>query len=636
VERGWLSADDRADVERLLQRKLRKQRGHSAAGDSPSWLPGTSPTDPSTTQIVSSSPTLVAGTTAPLATSLRTSGYEKKRVHATGGMGQIWQAHDPDLDREVAIKELRSELSDDPRTRERFVREARLMGQLTHPGIVPIHVVGEDERGTPYYVMKFVHGRTLEEAITAYHEKPTASGFRDLLRHFGDVCQTISFAHTQGVIHRDLKPKNIMLGNFGETFLLDWGLAKRLEPDGMMVLDLPAADRGLTQAGQILGTPAYMSPEQTTGHPGGLLTDIYALGVILYEILVGRSPYQGTDTLELLLQVRNGQVTAPSEIRDDIPRGLEAVCLKAMAARPGERYQSAADLAEAVENWLADELVRSEAALRESEQRWRSLTEALPQLVWSATPDGACDYFSTQWTEHTGIPEAELLGWRWLQTLHPEDREPTRQVWLGAAAGHHPYDVEYRVRRREGAYRWFKTRGVPIRDGSGNIVKWFGSCTDITDLRQTEEALRASEERWRSLTEALPQLVWSATPDGACDYFSSQWTEHTGVPEGELLGWRWLKTLHPEDREPTRQVWLGAAAGRHPYDVEYRVRRRDGEYRWFKTRGAPIRDGSGHIVKWFGTCTDITDLRQTENARGPKRGGASPVAGIPGGDYVGG
>src|SRR6201994_4987694 len=126
---------------------------------------------------------------------------------------------------------------------------------------------------------------------------------------------------------------------------------------------------------------------------------------------------------------------------------------------------------------------RVAGARRESEQRWRSLTEALPQLVWSAAPDGACDYFSTQWTEQTGVAEAEVAGWVWRETLRPEHPEPTREFWLESVAGHHPYDVEYRVRRRDGEYRWFKTRGVPIRDGEGKILKWFGTCTDITDLR---------------------------------------------------------------------------------------------------------------------------------------------------------
>ena len=257
---------------------------------------------------------------------------------------------------------------------------------------------------------------------------------------------------------------------------------------------------------------------------------------------------------------------------------------------------------------------RIEEALRASEQRWRNLTEALPQLVWSAMPDGSCDYFSAQWTEHTGVSEPDLLGWRWLETLHPDDREPTRKFWLDSVAEHHSYDIEYRVRRRDGEYRWFKTRGVPIRDSNGAIIKWFGTGTDITDLRQTQEALRASELRWRNLTEALPQLVWSAMPDGSCDYFSAQWTEHTGVSEPDLLGWRWLETLHPDDREPTRKFWLDSVAEHHPYDIEYRVRRRDGEYRWFKTRGVPIRDSNGAIIKWFGTGTDITELRETQEA----------------------
>src|SRR3954469_18367160 len=246
------------------------------------------------------------------------------------------------------------------------------------------------------------------------------------------------------------------------------------------------------------------------------------------------------------------------------------------------------------------------------EQRWRDLTEALPQLVWSAMPDGSCDYFSAQWTEHTGLSEQDLLGWRWLETLHPDDREPTRKFWLDSVAEHHPYDIEYRVRRQDGEYRWFKTRGVPIRDSNGTIIKWFGTGTDITELHETQEALRASEQRWRDLTEALPQLVWSAMPDGSCDYFSAQWTEHTGVSEPDLLGWRWLETLHPDDREPTRKFWLDSLAEHHPYDIKYRALRRDGESCWFKSRGVPVRDSNGAIIKWFGSGTDITELRDTQ------------------------
>jgi two-component system, sensor histidine kinase and response regulator len=168
--------------------------------------------------------------------------------------------------------------------------------------------------------------------------------------------------------------------------------------------------------------------------------------------------------------------------------------------------------------------------------------------------------------------------------------------------------------RLDGSTSWASTTKMPFRDKEGRIIGTFGVTRDIAKLKLAEDALRESEQRWRSLTEALPQLVWSATPDGACDYFSTQWTEHTGVAEAQLLGWHWLETLHPEDREPTRQFWLESVAGRHPYDVEYRVRHRDGEYGWFKTRGVPIRDGSGNIVKWFGTCTDITDLRHAEQA----------------------
>src|ERR1700722_19221769 len=151
--------------------------------------------------------------------------------------------------------------------------------------------------------------------------------------------------------------------------------------------------------------------------------------------------------------------------------------------------------------------------LREGAERWRRLVEALPQLVWSATPDGACDYFSAQWTQYTGVAESELLGWRWMDALHPDDLHNTHQVWTDSVAGRRAYDVEYRVRRHDGTHSWFKTRGVPIRDSNGNIVKWFGSCTDINDRKRAEEALRESEQELRKARDELEMKVMERTAE---------------------------------------------------------------------------------------------------------------------------
>jgi PAS domain S-box-containing protein len=233
---------------------------------------------------------------------------------------------------------------------------------------------------------------------------------------------------------------------------------------------------------------------------------------------------------------------------------------------------------------------------KDTASRFLRINRALANYFGLSTPEEAIGKTDSEFftEEHAGPAHADEQ--EIIRTGQPVVAKEEKETWL------------------DGRVRWVSTTKMPYRDRSGRIIGTFGLARDITRLKVTEEALRESEQRWRSLTEALPQLVWSAAPDGTCDYFSTQWTEHTGVAEAELLGWRWLETLHPDDREPTRRFWLESVAGCHPYDVQYRVRRRDGEYRWFKTRGTPIRDGDGNIVKWFGTCTDITDLRQTEEA----------------------
>src|SRR3954452_22993300 len=273
-------------------------------------------------------------------------------------------------------------------------------------------------------------------------------------------------------------------------------------------------------------------------------------------------------------------------------------------------------LALAVRN--IDDLRQAEQQLRERERQLESLMGHLPGMAYRALADEHWTaLFASKGIEDlTGYPADEFTSRRlnYADIMLPEDRPATREAVFTALRERRMYEAEHRIRHKDGSVRWIWARGHGVFAPEGSLRFIEGLNLDITRRHRTEEALRESEQRWRNLTEALPQLVWSATPDGACDYFSKQWTQHTGVPESDLLGWRWLAVLHPDDREPTRRLWTDSVAGRGPYDVEYRVRRSDGVYRWFKTRGTPIRDSAGRVVQWFGTCTDISDLRQTEQA----------------------
>ena len=293
------------------------------------------------------------------------------RFHARGGLGQVLVARQEELDRRVALKRIRPDKLL-PAARRRFVREAAIMARLQHPGIVPIYGLGQDDDG-PFYTMPFIEGRTLEEAIRQFHRDEARGSdpgrrsmeFRSLLQRSVAVCETIAYAHDQGVVHRDLKPSNIMLGPYGETLVMDWGLAKRYagdhsdsEPDAEIPGASPSSD-DVTATGAVLGTPQYMSPEQAAGRPAGPASDIFSLGVILYAILTGKPPYEAKDRAgpNALEPAPKPSLVAP-RVRDaNLPRALEAVCLKAMAASPDERYVSAGALAEDLRKWLADEPV---------------------------------------------------------------------------------------------------------------------------------------------------------------------------------------------------------------------------------------------------------------------------------------
>lgn len=295
----------------------------------------------------------------------RVSRYELTRLHASGGMGRVWLARDPAVGREVALKELLPQQVDAPQIWARFMHEARVTGQLEHPGIVPVYEVNSTDADKPFYTMRFVKGQTLHQAARDFRQQresqpADSKRLRELVSAVIGVSNAIAYAHSRGVLHRDLKGRNIVLGDFGEVIVLDWGLAGSI--DGQEQGDLPvikSSDAKQTQAGQILGTPGFMAPEQAVGDPSLISsrTDVYGLGAVLYEVLTGGPPIQGNSSKDILHRVQHEAPVLPHDVWPEISRPLEAVCLKAMAKDPSARYATPQAFAADLTSWLADESV---------------------------------------------------------------------------------------------------------------------------------------------------------------------------------------------------------------------------------------------------------------------------------------
>jgi len=285
------------------------------------------------------------------------------QFHAEGGLGVVYAAEDRQLKRNVAVKFIHDRVAGDPASRARFLLEAEVTSRLEHPGVVPVHGLGQTAGGRPFYAMRFIHGETLEDAIHRYHQRQDADAsrsnrelqFRELLFRFVAVCQTIAYAHNRGIIHRDIKPVNIMLGRYGETIVVDWGLAL---PVGRQGVFKESGERTLmpssgSESNRVAaGTPAFMSPEQASGNLDlAPASDIYSLGVTLYRILTGQLPFGGKDCLS---HVKRGDFVRPTQVNSEVSRALEAICLKAMSLLPQDRYPTALELARDIENYLAD------------------------------------------------------------------------------------------------------------------------------------------------------------------------------------------------------------------------------------------------------------------------------------------
>jgi tetratricopeptide (TPR) repeat protein/serine/threonine protein kinase len=332
--------------------------------------------------------------------------YRILRFHAKGGLGEVFVAEDQELHREVALKEIQPAYAEDGHSRERFLLEAEITGGLEHPGIVPVYGLGQYGDGRPFYAMRFIKGDNLKDAIRDFHQADLPGrdpgertlALRQLLGRFIDVCNAVAYAHSRGVLHRDLKPGNIMLGKYGETLVVDWGLAKPVgrseawpRSDESTLRPSSASGTAATQLGTALGTPAYMSPEQAAGRIDqlGPASDIYSLGATLYVLLTGQPPFAGENKDAVLTQVPRGEIVPPRRRKPPVSVALEAICLKAMALRPEGRYATALDLATDLEHWLADEPVTAyrepwTARTRRWVRRHRTLLGSLTAALFVA------------------------------------------------------------------------------------------------------------------------------------------------------------------------------------------------------------------------------------------------------------
>lgn len=298
---------------------------------------------PGTTQGKSARDSTLGGSGATPAAGSTLGRFRLLRLLGSGSFGEVYLAYDPKLDRQVAIKVARQDRVSDPQDVQRFFREARAVAQFKHPHIVPVHEVGQ-EGPRHFIVVELVEGESLAAAMKVRRFTPQAAVALLL-----ELASAVHYAHQKGVFHRDIKPGNVMLDAAGRTYLMDFGLARRLEGEALQ-----------TQAGDVLGTPAYMPPEQAAGkaHLVDARSDLYSLGVMLYELLTGQRPFLGT-VYEVIRQVQESEPRPPRQINPAIPRDLEAICLKALAKQPDERYPSVQHLVEELQRWLRNEPVQA-------------------------------------------------------------------------------------------------------------------------------------------------------------------------------------------------------------------------------------------------------------------------------------
>jgi PAS domain S-box-containing protein len=246
----------------------------------------------------------------------------------------------------------------------------------------------------------------------------------------------------------------------------------------------------------------------------------------------------------------------------------------------------------------------SDEASNAIEERLRLIIDTIPTIVWRKLPDGSADFLNRNFLEYTGLSSEDGLGWGWMKVFHPDDR--LKEKWPAAMAAGKPFQTEARLRGTDGQYHWFLIRAMPLQDERGNIVKWYGLTCEIEDLKR-------AEDRIRLVINTIPTMVWTLQPDGAVDFVNQRWMDYTGLTLEEEIE-NPTGPVHPEDLPRVMEKWRADLAAGEPSEDEMRMRRADGEYRWFLVRTAPLRDAQGNVVKWYGVSFDIEDRKRAEEA----------------------
>jgi hypothetical protein len=280
-------------------------------------------------------------------------------------------------------------------------------------------------------------------------------------------------------------------------------------------------------------------------------------------------------------------------------------------ARPLETASDDLEFAGAVID--ITEAKRAEEKIRLSERELRTLVEAIPAYVGTALPDGSVDFISQSWLDYTGFSKEQGMGWGWESVIHPEDVDRVVANWRTALAAGAPVEHELRCRRADGTYHWFLYRGLPLRDDGGNVVKWYGTVTNIDALKETESALRMREHELVSIIETIPSMLWSLWPTGEPAHLSKRFLEYFGAPFEEFVNRGWMSVIHPDDREELARVFFRAIETGESFTSIHRTRRADGEYRWHHVMGEPLRDPHGKIVQWYGLSIDIDERKRAED-----------------------